>query len=157
MLTSNAVPGFYGAIMVLVYYSAGCRAPLTLTSNPSPSTTGSYCTDVGTVIFTCTGTAQGALHWVTNEIFAAEYVFPSEGSYPVPVPPIPGSPLDSPDITVTVVGARAVSIGSIVFDVVSMLTVDDISNLDNFTVRCEGNGGSESNSTLIRIEDIRKL
>ena len=138
-------------------YSAGCHGPLTLTSDPPPSSNGSYCTTVGTV-FICAGTAERGINWVTNETIpaAAFYVFPnSEDTYPIPMLRPSGSPLDSPDINVTVVSASAVSAGSDVFNVVCTLTFgSSIFCFNNTNIHCEGDGGSRSNSTFIDVKDI---
>ena len=81
----------------------------------------------------------------------AEYVFRSSDEYPFTMP------LPLLNITVIVVNATEVSSGPIVFDVISVLIVGDISRLDDITLQCGENSPSESNSVPIHVENICEL
>ena len=81
----------------------------------------------------------------------AEYVFRSSDEYPFIMP------LPLLNVTVIVVNATEVSSGPIVFDVISVLIVGDISRLDDINLQCGENSPSESNPVPIRVENICEL
>lgn len=70
------------------------------------------------------------------------------------MPPVVSSLLALHDIPVIVDNASAVLDGVAVFNFSLTLRVDDISSLNSSTLQCEENGGSESDETLIRAENI---
>ena len=121
---------------------------LTLTSQPQ--TTGTYCP--GPVTFTCVGIEITGLFLLVNGSTVASYSFRVGDTFPLPLEVDP--PLDG--VMAEITSASFNQPGAVTIDIISELSVSDVSILNGASLQCE-TAQTRSNMLRIDVDALSKL